>query len=67
MTADISSSWAINGDFTPVLAKDSRSFSLIDCIWAGVDWRKRSFGRMRILIDTWQGLNTLRSTTGHTF
>jgi hypothetical protein len=28
---------AFAGDFTPVLAKHSKSFSLVDCIAVGVD------------------------------
>src|SRR5437868_8302570 len=31
-------------DFTPVLAKHSKSFSLIDCISVGVDRMQRNFG-----------------------
>src|SRR6266404_4773702 len=34
-------------DFTPVLAKHSKSFSLIDCISVGVDGRQRNFEPMR--------------------
>jgi hypothetical protein len=39
--------------FTPVLAKHSKSFSLIDCIWVGVD-RKRNFEPMRKQVEAWQ-------------
>ena len=37
----VCSNMAFSGDFTPVLAKHSKSFSLIDCISVGVDrtWR----------------------------
>jgi hypothetical protein len=35
------------GVFTPVLAKHSKSFSLIDCISVGVDWMQRNFELMR--------------------
>ncbi len=37
---------AINGDFTPVLAKYSKSYSLID-ISVGVDRMQRNFGPRR--------------------
>jgi hypothetical protein len=33
--------------FTPVLAKHSNSFSLIDCIAVGVDRKQRNFQPMR--------------------
>jgi hypothetical protein len=38
---------AFSGDFTPVLAKHSKSFSLIDCISVGVDRMQRNFEPMR--------------------
>jgi hypothetical protein len=38
---------AIGAVFTPVLAKRSKSFSLIDCISVGVDPMQRNFDRMR--------------------
>ena len=38
---------AICGVFTPVLAKHSKSFSLIDCISVGVDRMQRNFDPMR--------------------
>lgn len=34
------------GDFTPVLAKHSKSFSLIDCVSVGVDRMQRNFEPM---------------------
>jgi hypothetical protein len=34
---------AFSGVFTPVLAKHSKSFSLIDCISVGVDRMQRNF------------------------
>ena len=37
----------VMGVFTPVLAKDSKSFSLIDCISVGVDRMQRNFEPMR--------------------
>ena len=41
------SNMAFAGDFTPVLAKHSKSFSLIDCISVGVDRMQRNFEPMR--------------------
>jgi hypothetical protein len=35
------------GVFTPVLAKRSKSFSLVDCILVGVDRMQRNFEPMR--------------------
>ncbi len=40
--------------FTPVLAKHSKSFSLIDCISVGVDRMQRNFEPMRKQVETWQ-------------
>src|SRR5207237_7922050 len=40
----VCSNMAFAGDFTPVLAKHSKSFSLIDCISVGVDRMQRNFG-----------------------
>ena len=37
----------VTGAFTPVLAKHSKSFSLIDCISVGVDRMQRSFEPMQ--------------------
>jgi len=34
---------ALAGDFTPVLAKHSKSFSLVDCIPVDVDQMRRNF------------------------
>jgi len=45
---------AFAGDFTPVLAKHSKSFSLIDCISVGVDRMQRSFEPMRKQVEAWQ-------------
>jgi hypothetical protein len=38
--------------FTPVLAKHSKSFSLIDCI--GIDRMQRNFEPMRKQVEAWQ-------------
>jgi hypothetical protein len=40
--------------FTPVLAKRSKSFSLIDCISVGVDRMQRNFEPMRKEVEAWQ-------------
>ena len=48
------SSLAIGGAFTPVLAKYSKSFSLIDCISVGVDRMQRNFEPMRKQVEGWQ-------------
>src|SRR5260370_10867123 len=45
---------ASTGVFTRVLAKHSKSFSLIDCISVGVDRMQRNFDPMRKLVETWQ-------------
>jgi hypothetical protein len=45
---------AISRVFTPVLAKHSKSFSLIDCISVGVDRMQRNFDPMRKQVETWQ-------------
>src|SRR6266566_1920086 len=39
--------WCFAGEFTPVFAKHSRSFSLIDSLAIGVDRMQRSFGSMQ--------------------
>jgi hypothetical protein len=40
--------------FTPVLAKHSKSFSLIDCVSVGVDRMQRNFEPMREQLEAWQ-------------
>ena len=44
----------VSGVFTPVLAKHSKSFSLIDCISVGVDRVQRNFEPMRKQVEAWQ-------------
>ena len=44
----------VPGAFTPVLAKHSKSFSLIDCISVGVDRMQRNFEPMRKQVEAWQ-------------
>jgi Domain of unknown function (DUF932) len=50
----VCSNMAFSGDFTPMLAKHSKSLSLIDCIAVGVDRMQRNFEPMRRQIDAWQ-------------
>jgi len=45
---------AITGIFTPVLAKHSKPFSLIDCISVGVDRMQRNFEPMLRKVEAWQ-------------
>ena len=45
---------AIDGVFTPVLAKHSKSFSLIDCVSVRVDRMQRNFEPMRKQVEAWQ-------------
>src|SRR5207302_5077495 len=46
--------FCVTAVFTPVLAKHSKSFSLIDCISVGVDRMQRNFEPMRKQVETWQ-------------
>src|SRR5437899_811752 len=50
----VCSNMAFHGDFTPVLAKHSKSFSLVDAISIGVDRMQRNFEPMRRQIDLWR-------------
>ncbi len=45
---------AFHGDYQPVLAKHSKSFSLDDSISIGVDRMQRNFGPMKAQVETWQ-------------
>jgi uncharacterized protein (TIGR03435 family) len=45
---------AFHGDFQPLLAKHSKSFSLVDAISVGVDRMQRNFEPMRRQVETWQ-------------
>src|ERR1700722_16061909 len=45
---------AFSGMFTPVLAKHSKSFPLIDCISVGVDRTQRNFEPLRKQVEAWQ-------------
>ncbi len=44
----------VAGVFTPVLAKHSKSFSLVDAISVGVDRMQRNFEPMRKQVEAWQ-------------
>ncbi len=44
----------VTGAFTPVLAKHSKSFSLIDCLSVGVDRMQRNFEPMQKQVEAWQ-------------
>jgi hypothetical protein len=45
---------AFSGVFAPVLAKHSKSLSLVDCISVGVDRMQRNFEPMRRQVEAWQ-------------
>ena len=44
----------VHGDFTPILAKHSKSFSLLDSISVGIDRMQRNFEPMRKQVETWR-------------
>ena len=50
----VCSNMAFSGDFTPVLAKHSKSFSLLDSISVGIDRMQRNFEPMRKQVETWR-------------
>jgi hypothetical protein len=45
---------AFQGDFTPVLAKHSKNFSIIDSLAIGVDRIQRSFEPLRHQVEAWR-------------
>jgi Domain of unknown function (DUF932) len=45
---------AFHGEFQPLLAKHSKSFSLVDAISVGVDRMQRNFEPMRRQVETWR-------------
>src|SRR5213594_1795267 len=45
---------AFQGDFSPVLAKHTKNFSLIDAVSVGVDRMQRNFEPMRHQIEIWK-------------
>src|SRR5882757_7093524 len=47
---------AFSGDFSPVLAKHSKKFSLPNALAIGVDDMQRNFKPMVEAVDRWQGL-----------
>jgi hypothetical protein len=50
----VCSNMAFAGDFTPVLAKHSKAFSLIDCVSVGVDRMQRNFEPMQRQVEQWR-------------
>jgi hypothetical protein len=50
----VCSNMAFSGDFTPVLAKHSKSFALVDSISVGVDRMQRNFEPMRKQVEVWR-------------
>ena len=53
---------AFHGDFQPLLAKHSKSFSLVDAISVGVDRMQRNFEPMRRQVETWQAQQLTSAT-----
>src|SRR5437667_12374840 len=47
---------AFHGDFTPVLAKHSKNFSLVDALSVGVEPMQRQFEPMRRQVEAWKDL-----------
>src|SRR6266850_5918981 len=50
----VCSNMAFSGEFTPVLAKHTKSFNLIDTLAVGVDRIQRSFEPMRRQVEEWR-------------
>ena len=50
----VCSNMAFSGDFSPVLAKHTKSFHLIDTLAVGVDRIQRSFEPMRRQVELWR-------------
>jgi hypothetical protein len=46
--------FCVNAVFTPVLAKRSESFSLVDCISVGDNRMQRTFEPMRRRLEAWR-------------
>jgi hypothetical protein len=53
---------AFYGDFQPLLAKHSKSFSLVDAISVGVDRMQRNFEPMRRQVETWRAQQLTSAT-----
>ena len=51
----VCSNMALSGVFTPVLAKHSKSFNLIDTLAVGVDRIQRNFEPMQRQVERWRG------------
>jgi hypothetical protein len=52
----VCSNMAFCGDFTPVLAKHTKSLNLIDTLAVGVDRIQRSFEPIRRQVELWRGM-----------
>jgi hypothetical protein len=50
----VCSNMAFSGDFTPVLAKHSKSFNLVDTLSVGVDRIQRNFAPMQRQVEFWR-------------
>ena len=50
----VCSNMAFSGDFTPVLAKHSKSFNLVDTLSVGVDRIQRNFEPMQRQVESWR-------------
>jgi hypothetical protein len=46
---------SFQGEFTPVLAKHSKNFSIVDSLAIGVDRIQRNFDPIRQQVETWRG------------
>lgn len=51
----VCSNMAFSGDFTPVLAKHTKSFNLVDTLSVGVDRIQRNFEPMQRQVESWRG------------
>jgi hypothetical protein len=51
----VCSNLAFQGDYSPVLAKHSKNFSLEDSLSVGVDRMQRNFEPMRQQVESWRG------------
>jgi hypothetical protein len=50
----VCSNMAFSGDFTPVLAKHTKSFNLVDTLSVGVDRIQRNFEPMQRQVESWR-------------
>ena len=58
----VCSNMAFSGDFQPLLAKHSKSFSLVDAVSVGMDRMQRNFGPMRQQVEAWRAQQLSTST-----